>query len=66
MFPLIKLQQVFSSCTKNAKKIDELEAGIKVKGYFSQSSCKVKITEESPDFEWEVLWGQRRVAFSND
>ena len=54
----------FQVAIKNAgAKIEELEAGIKAQGLLQPIGvAKSKITEDSPDFEWEVLWGQRRVA----
>jgi len=54
----------FQVAIKNAgAKIDELEAGIKAQGLLQPIGvAKSKITEDSPDFDWEVLWGQRRVA----
>ena len=54
----------FQVAIKNAgAKIDELEAGIKAQGLLQPIGvARSKITEDSPDFDWEVLWGQRRVA----
>ena len=54
----------FQVAIKNAgAKIEELEAGIKAQGLLQPIGvAKSKITEDSPDFDWEVLWGQRRVA----
>ena len=54
----------FQVAIKNAgAKIDELEAGIKAQGLLQPIGvARSKITQDSPEFDWEVLWGQRRVA----
>jgi len=53
----------FQVAIKNAgAKLDELEAGIKAQGLLQPIGvAKSQITEDNDDFEWEVLWGQRRV-----
>ena len=52
----------FQVALQNAgAKIDELEHGIKAQGLLQPIGvAKSKITEESDEYEWEVLWGQRR------
>ena len=66
-FDKIPVEQIttgyFQVAIKNAgAKLDELEAGIKAQGLLQPIGvAKSKITQDNDDFEWEVLWGQRRV-----
>ena len=54
----------FQVAIKNAgAKIDELEAGIKAQGLLQPIGvARSEITEKTSEVDWEVLWGQRRVA----
>ena len=65
-FDKIPVEQIttgyFQVAIKNAgAKLDELEAGIKAQGLLQPIGvAKSKITQDNDDFEWEVLWGQRK------
>lgn len=66
-FKKVPVEQIttgfFQVAIKNAgAKLDELEAGIKAQGLLQPIGvARSQITEDNDDFEWEVLWGQRRV-----